>query len=318
MDIVIKGSFSNSFQLISAIAAKFMIADKYNASVFLNVKYNQYWHKKNISDTLLSIMENESFDEFFYKVDKEFYLSVNYFNPMIENQIIIDDGVGAYRKNPFSIINSINSENKAIGKKNLSFFECVKVFFEIFFKMYFSFFVNCHFSIFKKTPINFFEINTLNKMYFIKSISFISNQLKMDCVDDNDRCIIYISQPPKLIGFKNDEDYGKFFEKLVMIYKEKEPDIKFIIKKHPMDDFDYRGFDAEIISDNMPAEIYFYKYKKNIVKNIGFSSTSLLTGKVIFDIPGIFIDKKIKSKIAGDFWVDKGFRKHLSPLIVDF
>ena len=315
MNVIISGSISNSFQLIGAIAAKNKFSDSLNTAVYLKISYHQYWNKKNISREVLEIIEND------FPIIKEteplrtIHLSIN--NPRIlkKNQIIIDDGVAAYRKNPFALLKAINNERKIKNTPPFSIKESIEYILIQSLKMLYSTIHPGHISIFKKTIFDYFEPSEENKKHFLKAIAQISNRLNEEYFKENKKIILFLSQPYKLFGFKKPKDYENFIKRVIIHFKKENPNAIFVIKKHPIDDFDYLGVEAQISTDNnLPAEIYFYRNKENIIQTIGFNSTSLLTGKILFDIPGFYIERRDSPSITGDFWVDRGFKKHLSPL----
>lgn len=318
MNIVISGKISNSFQFISAIAAKKKISHKYKAVVYLKISYDQYWNKINIPKEMLNIIQMDFFKSIEIKPDKEFYCCMN--NPRIarRNQIILDDGVGAYRKNPFILLKTKVKERKFKNEVKSSAIENIKYILILSIKMLHSTIHPGHISIFKKRPWNYFEIHEENKKYFLEAIEYISEVIGENCKKDGGNIVLFLSQPYRLIGFKSSEEYEIFMKKISDFFKKENPDADFVIKMHPVDDFDYSNIEAKIAPNNsMPAEIFFHQYKGKILKVIGFSSTSLLTGKILFNIPSFYIERFGNNSVTGDFWVDHGFRKHLNPLVFD-
>lgn len=315
MNIIIHGTISNSLQLIGAIAAKNKLSEKYNATVYLKIEYFQYWSKNNISNGMLEIIEKEFIDAVGVESFKTYHLSIN--NPRVlkRNQIIIDDGVAAYRKNPLILLNAIKNERKFKNEGGFSIAESIKYVAIQSTKMLYSMLHPGHLSVFRKNLFNYFEIHEENKRYLLEAIEHISECLGQDYLEEKKKLIVFLSQPYHLLGFKGPEDYEFFIKKLSSYFKRENPSAIFFIKKHPVDSFDYSNVEAQISCDNdLPAEIYFYHNKENILKTVGFNSTSLLTGKVLFDIPGFYIGRNEGFSITGDFWVDRGFKKHLGLL----
>ncbi|WP_448254740.1 polysialyltransferase family glycosyltransferase [Ottowia oryzae] len=314
--IIIRGKISNSFQLMGAMAAQKKMAEKYGTPVSLSLTYTKYWNKKNISEDLLKFIDETNSSNRHNSVDI-FTLTLNNPKPFGTNQLIIDDGLGAYRKDPFAFLSTINRERRFNGQNELPPLFTAAWLATICAKMIASLFHPGHVSIFKKTPWAYFKIDQDHKRYFIEAISDLSRITSTPNQDLPSNSILFLSQPPALIGFTRSQDYHIFITRLIDHCKESMPGSLISIKKHPLDEFDYSRLGMHVIVDEgVPAEIYIQRNKSNIKYLLGFTSTSLLTGKILFDIPAFFIDRNPGSSLSGDFWVDRGLRQHLAPLQV--
>lgn len=315
MRIIISGTISSSFQLIGAIAARNKIADKCRAVVYLKIRYYQYWNKDNISKEILKLIEKEFSRSIEVVPTKKINLSINNPKILIRNQIVIDDGIAAYRKNPLALLKAVSNEKKLKNEDPYSIMGSIEYTIVQFSKMLYSMLHPGHISIFRKSFWNYFEPHEENVKYFLEAIEQISNFLNISCSVGNKKIVLFLSQPYNLFGFKKTTDYEDFMKRILAHFKKENPDAIFVIKKHPMDGFDYSNIEAQVFCDNgLPAELFFYQNKENILKTVGFNSTSLLTGKILFDIPGFYIEENDDSAITSDFWVNRGFKKHLSPL----
>lgn len=315
MRIIVSGTVSSSFQLIGAIAARNKMADKYHAAVYLRIRYHQYWNRDNISREILDIIEKEFSRSIEIEPTKIINLSINNPKILIKNQIIIDDGIAAYRKNPLALLKAINNEKRLKNEDPHSIMESIKYTIVQSSKMLYSMLHPGHISIFEKRPWNYFAPHEENKKYFLKAIEQISDRLNTSRSPEKNKIILFLSQPHNLFGFQKSKDYEDFVKKILAHFKEEDPEAIFVIKRHPMDSFDYSNIEAQTsCDDGLPAELYFYHNKENILKIVGFNSTSLLTGKILFDIPGFYIEEHDDFSITSDFWVNRGFKKHLNPL----
>lgn len=314
MNILFNCSVANSYQFISIIAAKIKISEKYNSNVFLKIEYHQHWNRKNVSYKILEMIDAINYDGEKIKFDKEFNISIN--NPVLfkKNQIIIDDGVGAYRRNPFLLMSVIDNENAFKNGVKTSIFFKIKFLIKFFIKILISLCYKRNLSIFQKRTFKYFDVEHENKLYFIKSIDYICNFLSINYSLIYENVIVYLSQPYSLIGFQGEDEYMRFMISMIDFFKKNNENCILLIKKHPVDNFDYKKIDALLLDDDMPAEIYFYKNNKAIKKIVGFNSTSLLTGKILFDIPSFYIEWNNKLKLSGDCFLDKCFVKHLELL----
>lgn len=84
--------------------------------------------------------------------------------------------------------------------------------------------------------------------------------------------MVYVSQPGADASFKSTEEYAAF----IRTVGEKVGLINIVVKRHPSDKFDYSAFGFEVVG-GFPLELY---YLNNSVV-VGFSSTALLTAKIV-------------------------------------
>lgn len=315
MAIILKGSILNAFQLIGAIAAQKKLADKYQSVTYLDLTYSRYWPENNIADELLQMINTPKSDDR-RTTTKTFLLAINSPRPLKFNQLIIDDGIGAFRKDPLALLNIINTERLRNGGQKIRPYRAVVWLVAIAARMLFSSLHRRHISIFKKSFRAYYQIDEENKKYFIDAIKEITSALPPALLSaPPDPQIIFLSQPYDLIGFSHSQDYSEFVDRLAKVCIKENPGCSFFVKKHPLDKFDYEKIGIGVVGhEKIPAELYFYQNQNNIKQIIGFTSTSLFTGKILFNIPAYYIVRKLGLSISGDFWIDKGFRKHLTPL----
>ncbi|SNR90720.1 polysialyltransferase family glycosyltransferase [Pseudomonas segetis] len=86
-----------------------------------------------------------------------------------------------------------------------------------------------------------------------------------------DNCVVYVSQPYVVSSFESGQCYADFIKLIAGHCGE---GLRFIIKKHPRDDFDYESYGFDVAC-GMPLETY--SLNNSVV--FGFSSTALLMAK---------------------------------------
>lgn len=98
-----------------------------------------------------------------------------------------------------------------------------------------------------------------------------------------DNCVVYVSQPYVVDSFESGECYADFIKSIANRCDES---LRFIVKKHPSDSFDYGfyGFDVEC---GMPLETYSLNY--SVV--FGFTSTALLMAKFFSNCRDVYFVK---------------------------
>lgn len=308
MDILIKGKIANSYQLIGVFAAKEYLSEKYKAKVTLNVEYVQYWNRKNISDELVKML---AYVEEKKEYDRVFDIEVNHNYRFWSNSIItVDDGVGAYRKSFIKSYKTIEKENYFNNKPPINFTGKIKLFVRYLTTQTISLYPRSHISIFKKGVLNYFEINKENVIFFKKAIYTLGNETGFD-LQLPTNSIVYLTQPKSLV-WNSEAEYEEFLGSLLRYLTRKYENPIIYFKLHPMDDFDYSNLNVNIISSNIPAELVFSSSYRNISAVFGINSTSMLTGKILYNIDTYSVDFESINNL--DFWAKKAFLRYIPTL----
>jgi hypothetical protein len=310
--IILKGRVANSFQLISLIAAQKKLSRTYSAEVFLNIRYYHYWKTKNIPQPLLDMLEACPVASGKARL---FKIKINHSNKLLNlRRVVIDDGVGAYRKDPFAMLAALNRERAALGKPVWKFFGKTNFLIKFYTKQVRSLVPRNHISIFNKTPHDYFGVNQDNIPFFIEAIEDLAEYMD-DKIEMSANSIIFVSNPYLLSGFASATEYRVFIKKMLSRLNEKYPEHSIFVKKHPADEFDYNSIEIDSLKKDYPAEFIFYWNQRKISAIIGFNSTSLLTGKVLFDLDSFHMIPPGRQTVTPDFWVNKAFLRHTKPFV---
>jgi len=302
--INIKGNVANSFQLIGVVAGKYKLKEKYE-NVFLCLNYYNYWGRQNIPDEFVQYIENSNNSCI---PGRKISVNINHARRFGFRRIVVDDGVGAYRKNPIAHLQTLNSEKIHKGEKKTSLFRSIKFVIRFLLNQLNIFFPVNNVSIFKKKWLGYFDVDEGNIKYFKKALMELS-ALFVDHQQISEKSIIFASQPA-LIS-QNKKEYIDFLGVIFAKLRKDYPFCPILVKKHPIDDIDYSIFDIGEIKDDLPMEIFLTINESNIYSVFGFSSTSLLTAKILSGINAYYILPLGHKKLTNDFWVNRCFKLHL-------
>jgi len=144
-------------------------------------------------------------------------------------------------------------------------------------------------------------INQEHKNKIIRNIEAIGK------LDDLEGEVIYVSQPNVEKNFSTFGEYALFIQKIGRSFCSD----RVVVKKHPSDNFDYISYGFRV-EEGLPLEVY------NVESSIifGFSSTALLTAKVIGGCPQVYYLKISDGILTYDSLSDfnqRLFEHYLTP-----
>lgn len=310
--IVVSGVVSSGFQLIGAVATQSKLQDIYGQPVGLRLRYFNYWSSDNTSQFIREFIEEEVAAVNSWHDTKIFHLSVNHRSLRHLHQVVIDDGVAAYRLNPVTLSATKRREDLRNRKPpmgvtrffQISLTNAVKILNSLLFPQ--------NNSVFKRSLFSYFSVNQEMVAYYLSALEKLSNRLPLTDLPRDRKIVLILTQPYDLLGFRNKEEYAACISIIFDRCRTCVPECLIILKRHPIDQFDYSTYDVEVSEDDgMPAEILIYQLQDRIEFTAGFSSTTLLIGRAVFGIPSYYILPPGSNSITSDFWVNYGFRKHL-------
>lgn len=284
--------FSNKFQLYSALAYLEKEASTGNKNVTLIATHKAYWETQYNFDLEALAFENlklvpiQELIEIKKSQKKRphytFTVNEGHQQPWSNSKnIIIDDGIGAYRDNITDLIKTIINERK-ITKSGI--LRTAKSIIYILIKKTLSFtFRSERFGLLlSKNNVQKNPEFTDNLKKVIVKINTKKNGIHPTKESD---ITIFLSQPAVALGWFTREQYAQIIE-FTRHWAEASQNTRLLIKRHPADNYAYEDF--TLIETQETAEEIFHRMKPKSV--ISISSTASLTAQLVFGIPSFIID----------------------------
>lgn len=289
------------------------LAERYDCNVYFDVEYSHYWKRSNVSPQVLQFlgrMRDRCGADYKKRSVRSFKLRVNHPRHIFSRRdIVIDDGVGAYRGNPLALLSELARERAFNGERSFSLRKRTSFVLRFIMGLARTAMSTRKISIFKRSLLDYYGKNESTAKYFIEAIAYLSHQLPANDSFQGD-LVIYLSTPTLTEaepGKPPPESLAETFTALRQRY----PSAQIVVKRHPMDDASYDCYGVITSADDIPAEVMYFRYRKQIQAVVGVSSTSLLVGQVLFNLDAFTLSGK---KPTEDWHVNRGFQRWTSQL----
>lgn len=314
---------SSLFQLNSALAyvqsmhamhlirpVCFFFFDGYWCKIIIPERYYRIFDYFHVS-IMSSIIDYECVYNCAINNGSEIYLiSVN--NPVNDSRIkniIIDDGIGAYRVNPFLLYHVLEQEQIFLERspvKKCRAYMIIALSMLIFKRLFNN---GLHFGIFIRPTFPKIKVNKIFKENYKLVLSKLSElQTYSDLKADqtllvNKKIILYLPTPSNI----KSDNKSAFFVKLLKKYAVNN-NLILKIKPHPSDKTVYMC--SDLIDFDGTADEYIFINSISIEFVVGEYSTALWISRFILDIKTFRLTKIY----MGDYNIDRIFRYHIPIL----
>jgi hypothetical protein len=310
LDLVYFIKASSVYQMFNGLSYVFKDKNIDNKNRKIIIGYKSFW-KNNLNQFYLEKLEKikaeiVDLDEF-KKLYNYYYCTglkkvyINIKGGLIDLRkakdiVIIDDGLGSYRKNYFHSYEVYKREKY----QNLGVSEKVSVFRYIARKIILDFVYKVY-----SVPMHrMFKISG-NKFIvdrdYVTSFKEVLNYFDTDKVriEGESKFVVFYSQPYMDLKIFSEEFYGNFLKKLNSLISDN--GFRLVIKKHPGDLYDYGDYFT--VSGDYIAESFVLSNRDKIEYAFSFGSTTLINSSVLFDLKCYRIAFRNEGKVEGPFSV---------------